>query len=215
MDIVNAEHFMQDQIPEQYLPHIPTALKSAYAAVKVLVAEEPILQVESAMDNRGRLISWATDLAVKKLIDTGQWPFDYRWKSFSRPTGRYLEVRLSHSVMSISQIKDPADQPRNVGFRENGRLNNQPFLDFPDLKEEQAVLGLPHFLLLHGYRELEFAHIALPHKEHVRGHICRTTNLMRMPHEVPLTLAPTENTDYEATMTLKEEIEKWRRDNGA
>ena len=35
----------------------------------VLVKQEPILQVESAVDNRGRLISWGVDLAFERLGD--------------------------------------------------------------------------------------------------------------------------------------------------
>jgi|TARA_B110000977_G_C11002197_1_gene464276 hypothetical protein len=41
------------------------------------VDSDPILQVESAEDTKGRLISWATDLAFVRLIQTGQLPFDF------------------------------------------------------------------------------------------------------------------------------------------
>ena len=39
---------------------------------------------------------------------------------------------------------------------------------------------------------------------------------MKMPHEVSGGLAevPVEQTDIDAVMTLKDEIDKWRRDNG-
>ena len=214
MDTVSAEQFLLDQLPLRYRPLIPTTLKTAYSAVNKLVEAEPILQVESAVDNRGRIISWAVDRAFMRLIETQQWPFDFRWREFARPTGRYLQIQLSHSVVSISQVADPTKQPRNVVFRENGRLNNEPFFDLEEFREERIVHGFPHFLLLHGHQELNFAHLVVPHALHDRDFIYRTSNLLMMPHELPSEAPPVENTDFEAAMTLKEEIEKWRRDHG-
>jgi hypothetical protein len=215
MDTVSAEEFLLDQIPRNIRPLIPTTLKSAYAAANLLINGEPILQVPSAIDNRGRIISWAVDLAFEKLLKSRQWPFDYRWQDFAHPTGRYLEIRPSHSVLSISQVANPRKQPRNVEFRENGRINNEPFFDLEEFEEEREVHGLPHFLLIHGHQELNFAHLAVPHSIHRRDWIYRTPNLLNIPHSIPAELPPTETTDFEATMTLKEEIEKWRRDHGA
>jgi hypothetical protein len=47
-------------------------LRTAYSAANHLVDSDPILQVESAENTKGRLISWATDLAFVRLIQTGQ-----------------------------------------------------------------------------------------------------------------------------------------------
>ena len=216
MSTVDPGSFLEDQFPKRYWPLIPTTLKGAYSAANDLVRDEPILQIESALDNRGRLISWATDLAFKRLIDTGQLPFDYRWKPFAQPTGCYLEIRLSHSVVSISQVADAKKQPRSVRFRENGRMSNEPFFDLPEFEDEQDVKGLPHFLLVHGYQSLEFAHLTVPHPLHHRHYRHRTSNLLNMPHEISSTVADVEDTDidFDATELLKEEIEKWQRDHG-
>lgn len=214
MDTVSAEHFLLDQFPVKHRPSIPTTLKTAYSAAGLLISQEPILQVPSAEDNRGRIISWAVDLAIERLIKTGQWPFDCQWKEFAQPTGHYLEVRLSHSVLSVSQVSNSRKQPRNVVYRENGRLNNEPFFDFDEFRKELEVQGLPHFLLVHGHQELTFSHLAVPHALHRRDYIYRTPNLMNMPHEVPIDAPPVEVTEFEAAMTLKEEIEKWRKDHG-
>jgi hypothetical protein len=215
MDIVSAERFLLDQIPLRYRALIPTTLKAAYSAVGILVGQEPILQVPSAQDNRGRVVSWAVDLGFQRLVTTGQWPFDYRWREFARPTGRYLEIRLSHSVLSISQISNPGQQPRNVVFREAARVLNDEIFLFPDWEAEaREVRGLPNFLLVHGYQELDFAHIAIPHVDHDRGYLYRTPNLMMMPHIVPNDEPPPEDTDAAAILTLKEHIDKWQRDHG-
>jgi hypothetical protein len=215
MDSVSAEHFLLDQFPFKHRPAIPTTLKAAYAAVGLLVSQEPILQVASAVDNRGRLISWAVDLGFERLIKTGQWPFDYEWKQFNQPTGRYLELKLSHSSLSISQVANANKQPRNVVFRENRRLNNEPFFDLDEFRDERQIHGLPHFLLVHGHQDLSFAHLAVPHSLHHRDYLYKTPNLLTLPHEIPANTAPVEETEFEAAMTLKEEIEKWRKDHGA
>jgi hypothetical protein len=214
MDTVSAEHFLLDQVPVRFRALIPPTLKTAYAAVNVLVSQEPILQVVSAGQNKGRLVSFATDLGLERLVKTGQWPVDYRWRDYAKPTGRYLELRLSHSVLSVSQVKNPKKQPRSVIFRENARLNNEPFFDLEEFKDEREVRGLPHFLLIHGHQELAFAHLGVPHAQHDRNWLYRTGNLMMMPHVIPSETPPVEHTEFDAAMTLKEEIEKWQKDHG-
>ncbi len=215
MDTVSAEQFLADQLSAVQRALVPPALKSAYSAVRLLVAQEPILQVASAADNRGRLIAWAVDLMFEKMLQTKQWPFDYQWRNFSQPTGRYLEIRLSHSVLSISQIANPDKQPRNVVFRENGRLNNEPFFDLDEFRDEREIQGLPHFLLVHGHQELKFAHIGVPHSAFRRDWIYKTPNLLNLLHPVASDLPAAESTDFESAMVLKEEIENWRKDHGA
>lgn len=219
MDANVAEQFLLDQVPLRYRALIPPVLRDARAAVAIMAKAEPVLQVPSAEDNRGRLISWAVDLGIQKLIESGRWPAECRWRYFAQPTGRYLEIRLSHSVMSVSQVADPAVQPRDVKFRQNARLNNQPSFRLSDFDDTRSVAGLPSFLLVHGRAvrgemESEFAHIGIPHPIHSRDYIYKTPNLMSMVHEVRSDLPPVEDTDTDAVLSLKEEIEKWRRDNG-
>jgi hypothetical protein len=210
----HAEAFLLDQVPLGLRPMIPTTLKNAYTAARVLIEAEPVLSVTSARDNAGRIVQWAVDLGFEKLVQSGQWPFDCRWRYFDRPTGRYFEILPTHSVITISQITDPTSQPRNVGFRENKRLNTQRWLtNLPDPRENRPSIGLPHILLVHGHQELDFAHLGIPNEHHSQGYAYRTPNLMLMPHAVPSPEPAPEQTDVEAVMTLKEEIDKWRRDN--
>jgi hypothetical protein len=215
MDTVSAEDFLRDQVPLAARALIPTTLKTAYSAAQLIARQEPILQVPSAVDNRGRLVSWAADFAFEILLRSGQWGFDYRWRDFAHPTGRYLEIRLSHSVLSISQVSNSGKQPRNVAFRENKRLNNQPFFDLDEFKDERTVHGLPHFILIHGHQDLTFAHLGVPHSEFRRDWIYKTPNLMNLPHPVSSDLPPTETTEFDAAMQLKQEIEKWAEENGS
>lgn len=214
MDTVSAENFLLDQIQLPQRRMVAPTLKTAYDAAKLLAKNEPILQVQSAQDNHGRLISWAVDLAFEKLLLSGQWPFDFTWRDFGAPTGRYLEVRMSHSVLSISQVANPGKQPRNVVFRENGRFKNEPFFDLREFDDTRSVHGLPHFLLVHGHQDLNFAHLAVPHSLHQRDWIYKTDNLLRLLHAVEDDLPPAEQTDFTAAVELKEEIDKWRRDHG-
>lgn len=209
-----AEAFLKDQISTPRRALIAGTLKAAYQAAKVLIDSEPILQVPSAEDNQGRIIQWAVDLGFRRLCESGQWPFDFRWRYFERPTGRYLEIRPSHSVITISQVADAASQPRDVLFRENKRLSGQGWLrGLPRPGGEEPIGGEPHILLVHGYQSLNFAHLGIPRGEHDKGYHHRTPNLMLMPHIVTSPEPPPEDTDIEAVITLKEEIDRWRKDH--
>jgi hypothetical protein len=216
-----AERFLLDQFPLKYRALIPGLLRTAREAVASVVKAEPILQVTSARQNYGRVVSWAVDHGVERLIRSRRWPVECRWKSFAQPTGKYLEVIFSHSVMSISQVSDATIQPRDVKFRENARLNNQRSFSFHQSLNERSSAGVPSFLLIHGkvaLGELEhdFAHVGVPHPEHKSDWIYRTKNLMDGIQVLDESLPPTEETDFdEDLLSIKEDVEKWRRDNGA
>lgn len=212
--MTEAEAFLLDQIPLKLRTMIPQTLKMAYDAVSAHIVETPFLNVPSAQDNRGRLVQWAVDYGFQKLVESGQWPFEMRWRPFEVPTGRYLEIRASHSVLTISQVEDPQQQPRNVHFRANKRLNNQRWISGLPNPEGNGTNGLPHVLLVHGHQTLNFSHLGIPNEVHARGYLFRTPNLMLMPHAVTTQEPPVEQTDIDAVMTLKQEIDKWRRDNG-
>lgn len=210
----HAQAFLLDQVPLHLRPVIPATLKRAYAAAAMLIESEPILNVPSAQDNRGRIIQWAVDLGFQRVCESGEWSFEWRWQPFTKPTGRYLEIRPSHSVITISQVAEAPKQPRDVRFRANKRLNTQGWLrGLPKPTGEDDVSGIPHILLVHGYQTLDFAQLGIPNESHRRGYIARTTNLLLVPHGVRSDLPPIEDTDIEAVMSLKEEIDKWRRDN--
>lgn len=216
--MLNAEVFVRDQIKPNLWPKFSTLLRSAYAAADELVRDNPILQVKSAEDNKGRVISWAVDFAAERAVETGALPCESKWMSFNDPTGRYLELRFAHSRLTISQVSDASRQPRNVGFRENARLSNeQGVFDFAGVieGEDDDVTGLPHILFLHGHQSLRFAHLAVPSPTSRRGFVWRSPNLMALPHEVPKDGPDPEDTDYDLNemKLLKERIEKWRRDN--
>jgi hypothetical protein len=178
--------------------------------------DSPILQVESAQDNRGRFISFAVDTGIERAIKNGSLDCDYRWTYFNKPTGRYLELRFSHSTASISQVQHASRQPRPVVFRENARLRNQGVLDFPGLEDDSSVTGLPHFYIVHGYQNLSFAHLAVPSADSQVSYEWRSSNLMLLPHEVEPERPAPENTEYnlDELTSIKEEIDKWRRDHG-
>jgi hypothetical protein len=209
-----AEALLMDQVPLTARSKIAPTLKAAYAAANLLIDNEPILKVVSAQDNKGRIIQWAVDLGFQKLLESGGWTYDFRWRPFERPTGRYLEIRAPYLVMTISQVEHPTVQPRDVLFRANKRVANGGWLPGLEPEEESAVAGLPHALILHGYQSLNFAHLAMPESYDNKGYIYRSPNLMLLPHAVPAPETPMENTDIDAVLTLKEEIDKWRRDHG-
>lgn len=206
--------FFNDQVPPKSWPTVPTVLRTAYAAVDEIIKSNPILQIESAQDNKGRLISWAVDFGFKRAVDSGAFPCEYRWREFAKPTGRYLELRFTHSTASISRVDNPQRQPRNVVFRENARLR-APDL-FSELEEEQPITGQPHFILVHGYQQLSYAHFGVPSALSDTKWAWLSRNFMKLPHQMAAEGPAPEDTDVDldALNLLKEDIERWRRDNG-
>lgn len=205
--------FLEDQFPEKLRTLIPPAIKKAYEAADSLALDSPILQVGSALGNSGRLRAWAADLAIERLIQTGQLPFDYDWANYAKPTGKYLRIRLESSLMSVSLVARPKKPPRKVIFRNNNALGNPQFDLFPDTQSEVKIEGLPNFVLVHGHTKPDFAHIGMPNPNLNRwGYI--SSNLMSLPHQIKsIDAVPVEAADEEAVLSLKQELEKWQKDN--
>lgn len=216
MTPVNPRQFVDDQIPVELRPVIAGALETAYRTAKRIRDEEPVFQTPPALDNHGRLISHAVNFGLVRLIESGRLPLDYSWEYFAKHTGRYLALRPSHCVITISQISDPTQQPRNVVFRQTKRISNQPFFEFANKVDEQDISGEPHLLLTHGYQNLNFAHLCLPDPVHSKGYRYRSGNMMDLPREVllPGPMAEDTDTDFDNLDLLKEDIERWRRDHG-
>jgi hypothetical protein len=216
MNIVSPRCFVDDQFPPRLRHLIPTTLKTAYRAAEEIIAGIPLLSMAKKRGESGRIISYAVDFGFNRLVESGALPFDKSWESFARPTGRYLALRPSHSIITISQIADPLKQPRNVLFRANARISNAPFFDLPEFENESNVEGAPHILLTHGYQSLNFSHLCIPDPVHQNGYRYRTDNLLKTPHEIESEGPPPEDTDtdFENLNLLKEDIAKWRRDHG-
>lgn len=140
--------FFKDQLPQRNWSTIPTVLKAAYAAAAEMMRGDPILQIESAQDNKGRVISCVVDFGLKRAIENSSLPCDFRWQDYAKPTGPYLELRVTHSTASVSQVEDPSRRPCKLVFRENACLRVQNM--FEGFKEEEPLSGVPHFILVHG-----------------------------------------------------------------
>lgn len=204
--------FLDDQFPVKYRQIVPTILKTAYAAARRVRDQEPMFQTESAKQNFGRIVSYSVDCGFQQAVEQGTLPFDCSWESFGQPTGKYLALRPSHSIVTISLTRFPDRQPRGVVFRDRAkRLNSQ--LDF---FSDQDVAGVPHILLLHGYWDPAYAHLAIPRADCDKDFSYRTKNLFNLPHVISDQGPPPEgpDDDIDAVLQLKEEIDRWRRDNG-
>jgi hypothetical protein len=208
-----AKRFVDAELPPAQRAVIAPALRAAYAAVDNLYEQEPLFSVESAIIGRGHIVAWAVDRQIERLLLSGQLPYDYRWSPFERPTGKYLQIRLPMSTLSISQLALPIDVPRHAHFRQNRILSNAPFLNLEGFEEEAQIGGLPHLLLTHGYQQLSFAHLGVLHPEpHRFGWIYRTPNLLKEVHVVDTDMPSEEAADAEAVVTLRDEIARWVRE---
>lgn len=213
MSPIKAKHFVDAELPPKHRAIIPPALHAAYAAVEQLYQQEPLFSVESAIIGRGHVVAWAVDRQIERLLISGQLPYDYRWSPFERPTGKYLQIRLPTSTLSISQLAVSTDVPRHAHFRQNRILSNAPFLNLEGFENESQISGLPHLLLTHGYQELSFAHIGVLHPEpHRFGWIYRTSNLLKGVQVIETDMPAEEAADAEAVVTLRDDIARWVRE---
>lgn len=210
MSPIKAKHFVDAEFPPAQRAVIPAALRNAYEAVEQLYLQEPLFSVQSAIINKGHVIAWAVDLQIERLLTSGRLPHDYRWCPFERPTGKFLQIRLPTSTLSISQLPLPTDVPRHARFRQNRILSNAPFLDLDGFEDESKISGLPHLILSHGYQDLSFAYIGVLHPEAERfGWIYRTPNLLNQIHVVETDVPAEEAVDAEAVVTLRDDIARW------
>jgi hypothetical protein len=210
--MINAGHFIDSEFPARFRALIPAALKAAYVAVDDLYKTEVIFQARSALAEKGHAIHWAVDHQIERLLKTRKLPFDYRWISYERPTGEYLQIRLPTATMSISQLPYPTNVPRHAFFRHNRALNNSPFLNLPEFDDERQITGLPHLILAHGHQNLSFAYVGLPHWSNSEW-TYRTPNLLNAPHLIVSDESKVEASDVEAVVTLRDELSRWARDN--
>jgi hypothetical protein len=214
---LGAKDFVESELPREHQIKLPPALENAYAAVAALYKNEPLFSVTSAIYGKGHVVAWAVDLQIERLIKGGQLPFDYRWVPFEKPTGRFLQLRLSASTLSISQLQHKASLPRPADFRHNRILNNNLWLDLPEFEDEHRISGLPHLILTHGYQTLSFAHVGLLNRVGRRlVWTYRTPNLMDLPRIVAPDMPPPEGIDIEIDVSvreLKDEINRYVRDH--
>ena len=211
-----AKRFVDTEFSLVHRALLPAALQTAYNAVDALYRDEPLFDVVTARLGKGHIVAWAVDRQLERMLISGRLPFDYRWASFERPTGKYLQIRLASSTLSISQLSQPTDIPRHAVFRTNRILNNNPLLPLnAEIEEEGTVAGLPHLILIHGYQTLSFAQLGVLHPRPKEfGWIYRTPNLMNATRIIEAEKLPDEEAvDVEAIVTLKADLAKWIRDN--
>jgi hypothetical protein len=180
----HALDLIDEEFPLALRPLVPPALKRAYSAADRVMETTPFLCTPSGRYQRGDLIMKAAEWEFRRLIDAGSLPFDPAWESYAAPTGKHLVMRTKRARITINQIATPAKKPRPAKFRDNYGVSNMEYL-WPEWNDEaRAADDLKHLVLLHGYQELVFAKVALPHPTK-RKLIEGTDNLMGLVHEVP------------------------------
>lgn len=215
-----AEHFTNDEVPPKIRPLIPTALRRAYLAADATIERVSYLGTPGGKYQRGDLIMLAASYEFQQLVENGSLPFDGTWEYFAKPTGKHFVMLTPRARITVSQIEDPLKKPRRAIFRANyAEINESGLFDDVDpeirkAKEEAVIDGARRLLhILHGYQDLNFAHVAYPHPTKNR-HIYKTPNLMKMPHEIPLDgdLPPVEGPAESPNPETIERIERHLRD---
>jgi hypothetical protein len=198
--------FLDVEFPAAYRHYLPSALRRAYATASRLIEAEPSLQTPGGRIQRGDLVAHAAEWEIMRLVQGGSLPFDCSWEEYARPTGRHLVVWTKRGRLTVSQVQDADKKPRSADFRDKYAMSNQPFL-FKFMQEEiEDASGRRHILLIHGYQELTFSHLTIPHA-HANRHIAVSPNLMLIPHVATAEPAkeegPVQAPDPEATENLR------------
>ncbi|TXM70180.1 hypothetical protein [Methylobacterium sp. WL120] len=214
-----AEIFIDEEFPSTIRPLIPSALRRAYATADRTIDQNVYLSTPGGQYQRGDLIMLAVSFELERLVKTGDLPFDGSWENYARPTGKHFVIRTNRALITANQVEDASKKPRKAVFRANFEESNQSLLFEDDEAErrrkiEQAILdGERRSLhILHGYQDLNFAHIAYPSPDK-NGHIFRTNNLMRLPHVAIGMLTPPEGPTESPDPEIIESIERHFRDN--
>ncbi|AHB11049.1 hypothetical protein [Zymomonas mobilis] len=226
-----AEAFLKDQISQAKQSLITTTMLNAYAKTRALFQSNPSCQIPTSKQEFGNLLKLEVEWAISRLVENEEIGLELSWPYFHHKTGKYLQIRLGHSLLTISKVSNPSQQPRKAVFREQKRVNNtysqlslfvgkdNRFGGEEDNRSAEEDNILPHILLLHGNKkgtqELAFLHLAIPDSDNQYGLKYKTPNLLKMPHLIQSDEVPIEDTDMEALITLKKEIDRRLRDERA
>lgn len=178
-----AADFLLAEIDPKLHPLFPAALRRAYATADQAIEAHPFLLTPGGKFQRGDLIACAAEYEVQRLVQTGALDFSFSWEDYEKPTGKHLVVHTPRGKLTISQVPDPKFAPRKALFRDKYQLTNTPFLFEEMTRAAEADQAKKHILLLHGYKALTFAHLALPHRLKDES-IFMTDNLVNLPSVV-------------------------------
>ncbi len=216
VEITSYESFVNSEFPVSLQAHLPPALKRAYLMVDALMADTSFLLTEGAKGCKGHLLQHSVDYQLIKLIETGVLPFDYCWDFHARPTGKHLKILPSNTAITVSQLQHKNQFPRHADFRNNQRLNNDPrqIALFANELEEKSkdARERPHLVLGHGYQDLNFACIYIPHS-HRNIWNWWTPNILNLLHPVSTGLPPVEESKAPTEPSIKEEFVEWLKKN--
>jgi hypothetical protein len=211
----NAEQFINQEVTETDRAFFPNAFKAAYAAVTDLVSQTPFLKCPPASLARGHLKAWAIDFAISQLIEAGKWKVEgYDWAWYNRKTGKYLRVFTKEAVITVNQIADKCKQPRSAEFRANGAYDPQETLFLLPNEKNFASIKRPLLLLIHGYHDLSFIHLAMPNPEKIPAWFGMSKNILTEVQDVSSGLAPAEGPSTVQIPTIKEQLRKKIKDHG-
>lgn len=209
------QSFVNEEFPQPLQALLPAALKRAYEQASEVMKDVSFLGTEGAQRERGNLIQHSVDYQLILLIESGKLPFDFAWDFHARPTGKHLKILPKNTVITVSQLQQAEQFPRRAVFRNNQRLNNrdpQTVLFENDVQDSlDDTRGRPHLVLGHGYHDLNFACIYVPHS-HQKHWNWRTPNLMHQPYSVTSDLPLVEQVADENEPTIKEEFLEWRKE---
>jgi hypothetical protein len=208
-----AQDLIDEEFPDLYRPLVPAALKRAYASADQAFDRLDFLGTPSGRFQRGDLIVLAAEFEFVRLIKEKHLPFEPSWEDYALPTGKHLVMRSPGAQITINQVEYPHQKPRRAKFRDAFGVPNAEYL-FEEWNEARRKdKSRKHIVLLHGYGDLRFSNLAVPHPSENKL-MWWTDDLLKLPHEVAedTTRAKGEGPTESPEPELVEEIIKTVRD---
>ncbi|HEX4083782.1 MAG TPA: hypothetical protein VHY22_02635 [Chthoniobacteraceae bacterium] len=205
-----SEQFIESEIPPSVRLHFPKVIQTAYGIVREIRREHRWLAGKSVVE--GHMRAWAVDFGFSQLIESGKWtPRKVDWPKYPNETGAYLRIFTQNAVVTVSQLVNCWEPPRKALFRDNARFLNERYLF--EYMEPERVNDMGHLIIGHGYQQLSFVQVAMPHPENRHAWLASSRNILNELHDASSDLAPVEEVAADTAMQIKSDLLKRLSEN--
>lgn len=169
---------------------------------------DPTLKWEVGEELKSYYRRIAVEYQIKKSIENNQLDLIYQIEKNVRKNCSHIEIFNKNSILTIHQVQNKYDLPRDAKYRSNLAYVNQLRL-FSEFEEEDTNNQTPYILLTYGGNELpDFIILGMPDFS-VKNWIARIS-LLEEPFLAQLNLP--EEPEQESIVKLKEYLkDKYER----
>lgn len=160
-----AKNLIENDFPIEVRCKLAASIKQAYEYLEDLKNDLEILQIASSKNHFSRIRNLVVDLILKKDIDNGIISFDYEFMNNEANNHKHIEVKSDNFIMTVSQVNNKNQLPRDAKFRNNLGLCNQMQFNFNNrFLHDLSPVNTYYILLTHGSNSMdpEFINLGVP-----------------------------------------------------